>query len=77
LHIVHSKLFIYNRRRLYENRLFTKNEEFTNKINSIQKSWVAGHYDFMNGMKVADLIKMAGGEKSKIAGYSFKHYFRV
>jgi cathepsin C len=52
----------------YENTLYTKNLEFIRQINDKQSSWVARHYDFFEHKTIGDLIRMAGGKKSKILG---------
>ncbi|CAF0785362.1 unnamed protein product [Brachionus calyciflorus] len=51
---------------MLENRLYQTDKDHIEKINSIQSSWTATHYDFLNEMKISDLIKMAGGKKSNI-----------
>ena len=48
-------------------RLYKTNPSMIAKINSIQKSWRATHYPHMhNKMTVSDVIRMAGGVKSRI-----------
>jgi cathepsin C len=51
---------------LLENRMYKTNFDFIEEINSKQSSWKATSYDFLNDMKMSDLIKLAGGKKSKI-----------
>jgi len=53
---------------IHANKLYEKNEEHVARINKKQSTWKAGNYEFMNGMKISDLVKMAGGPKSKILG---------
>ena len=53
---------------MFEKKLYEKNLEFVAQINSVQKSWVATHYDFLEGKKVSELVNMAGGKKSIILG---------
>lgn len=52
--------------RLMEKRFYVKNSKFVEEINEKQESWVATHYDFMTDLKISDLVRMAGGKKSKI-----------
>jgi hypothetical protein len=40
--------------------------DFVNEINAKQSSWKARHYEFLENMKITDLVRMAGGKKSKI-----------
>lgn len=49
-----------------DRKIYSKNLNFVNKINSHQSSWTAKHYDFMENMKITDLVRMAGGKNSKI-----------
>ena len=49
-----------------EKRFYVKNSKFVEEINEKQESWVATHYDFMTDLKISDLVRMAGGKKSKI-----------
>jgi hypothetical protein len=51
-----------------ENKYYKSNPHFVKNINNKQTSWTAKHYEYMNSMTIADLIKMAGGKKSKILG---------
>ena len=53
---------------MFENRMYKTNFEHIEEINSKQKRWKATSYDFLNTMKISDLIKMAGGKKSRIHG---------
>lgn len=53
--------------KMFEKVLYSTNFDHIDQINSVQSSWKAGHYEFMNKMTISDLIKMAGGKKSKIA----------
>lgn len=46
-----------------ENRKYIPNQEFVNKINSVQNSWKAAVYNKYRGMTVAQLIARAGGPK--------------
>jgi cathepsin C len=50
----------------YKTKTFKTNIEFVNKINIHQSSWTARNYDFLEGKSIEDLIRMAGGKKSKI-----------
>lgn len=45
--------------------IYKKNLDFIEKINSQQNSWTATHYEFMQTMTIGDLVKMAGGKKSR------------
>jgi len=47
-------------------KTYKKHLNFIEKLNSVQSSWKAAHYEFMNDMPVADLVRMAGGTKSVI-----------
>jgi hypothetical protein len=53
---------------MFENRMFKTNFDHIEEINSKQKVWKATSYDFLNEMKISDLIRMAGGKKSRIYG---------
>ena len=46
-----------------ENRKYIPNQEFVNKINSVQNSWKAAVYNKYRRMTVAQLIARAGGPK--------------
>lgn len=45
---------------------FKSNYGFVQQINSIQKSWTAGVYPELDGWSMEDLLRRAGGRKSKI-----------
>lgn len=62
--------------RIVEQKLYQTDREFVEKINGKQSSWTATHYDFLNQMKISDLIKMAGGKKSRILKYLSKFIFK-
>lgn len=51
---------------LLENKQFQTDKDYINRINKIQSSWKASHYDFLNKLTVGELIKMAGGKKSRL-----------
>ena len=53
---------------MYENKLYKTNPIFIDEINRKQSGWRAKAYDFLNSMTISDLVKMAGGKKSKIYG---------
>ena len=48
-----------------ETRLFKRNDQFVNEINAKQNKWNARHYEFMEKYTISDIIKMAGGKKSR------------
>ena len=52
----------------FETTKYAANFDFINKINSVQSSWKATNYEFMEGKKISDLVRMAGGKKSRIYG---------
>ncbi|KAM3934537.1 dipeptidyl peptidase 1 [Leptodactylus fuscus] len=45
---------------------FKSNFGFVQKINSVQKSWTAGTYPELDGLSMEDLLRRAGGRKSRI-----------
>lgn len=47
---------------------YRNNPEMISRINSVQKSWTAGHYDRFEGMPLEDYVRMIGGRKSRIYG---------
>ncbi len=51
--------------RLHEKRFYKKNADLVEEINGKQKSWKAGHYDFMTEYTIGDVIRMCGGKKSR------------
>lgn len=51
---------------MVENKFYKTDFDYIQRLNAKQTSWKAKHYDFLNEMKIDDLIKMAGGKKSKI-----------
>jgi hypothetical protein len=55
--------------RLLENKQYQTDKDYVNRINKIQSSWKATHYDFLNKLTVGELIKMAGGKKSRLIRY--------
>ena len=48
--------------------MYKTNIDFIEEINLKQNSWKATSYEFLNNMKISELIKMAGGKKSRIYG---------
>ena len=46
---------------------YRANHSYVADINSHQKSWRAVAYNEFEGMKLEDMIRMAGGIKSRIA----------
>ncbi|XP_076073322.1 dipeptidyl peptidase 1-like isoform X2 [Mytilus galloprovincialis] len=55
-------------KRLYSDILYKTDHSFIKKINQHQKSWQAVHYPEYEKMTVEDMIKRAGGRKSRIIG---------
>ncbi len=51
-----------------EKKLFKPNKEFVASINSVQNSWKATHYDMFEQMTIQDMVRLAGGENSKVLG---------
>lgn len=47
------------------NSLYKPNLDFIERINMKQKSWQATHYEFLEQMTIKQIVRMAGGEKSK------------
>ncbi|KAG8542070.1 hypothetical protein GDO81_027543, partial [Engystomops pustulosus] len=45
---------------------FKSNYGLVGQINSVQKSWTAGAYPELHGLSMQDLLRRAGGRKSKI-----------
>ncbi|XP_052068685.1 dipeptidyl peptidase 1-like isoform X2 [Mytilus californianus] len=55
-------------KRLYGDILYKTDHSFIKKINQHQKSWQAVHYPEYEKITVEDMIKRAGGRKSRIIG---------
>lgn len=47
------------------NSLYKPSLDFIERINLKQKSWQATHYEFLQKMTKKQIVRMAGGEKSK------------
>jgi hypothetical protein len=45
--------------------MYRHNSNFVKQINQVAKTWTAKQYDFMSKMTLDEVIRMAGGKKSK------------
>lgn len=45
---------------------FKQDKDFVRRINRAQKSWTATVYPELEGMRMSDMIRRAGGLKSRI-----------
>ena len=54
--------------------LFKTDHDLIKKINSVQNSWTAKLYPEYDGMTVEQMIRRAGGKKSRVAMYVLLYY---
>ena len=55
--------------RFNPDQLYQRNVDFVAKINNVQKSWKAVHYPEYETMTMRDMVRRAGGVKSRVLGW--------
>lgn len=60
-----SQPLYHNLEAEYENKLYKLSTKFVNSINNHQSSWKATEYEFLKEKSLADIIRMAGGKRTK------------